>query len=191
MLKIGLTGGIGVGKTTVAKIFESFGIPVFYSDIESKALMFDAQIRSHVVDLFGKESYDSNQLNKKHIADQLFVDPKKRNSLEAILYPRVREEFQKWASKQKTPYVINESALIFEKNIASYFDKIILVKAPLDLRIKRVLERDSTTESEVKNRIALQEQTSKNEKLSDFAINNDNLTNLELICRNIHNKLTK
>lgn len=191
MLKIGLTGGIGVGKTTVAKIFESFGIPVFYSDIESKALMFDAQIRSHVVDLFGKESYDSNQLNKKHIADQLFVDPKKRNSLEAILYPRVREEFQKWASKQKTPYVINESALIFEKNIASYFDKIILVKAPLDLRIKRVLERDSTTESEVKNRIALQEQTSKNEKLSDFVINNDNLTNLELICRNIHNKLTK
>lgn len=191
MLKIGLTGGIGVGKTTVAKIFESFGIPVFYSDIESKALMFDAQIRSHVVDLFGKESYDSNQLNKKHIADQLFVDPKKRNSLEAILYPRVREEFQKWASKQKTPYVINESALIFEKNIASYFDKIILVKAPLDLRIKRVLERDRTTESEVKNRIALQEQTSKNEKLSDFAINNDNLTNLELICRNIHNKLTK
>lgn len=191
MLKIGLTGGIGVGKTTVAKIFESFGIPVFYSDIESKALMFDAQIRSHVVDLFGKESYDSNQLNKKHIADQLFVDPKKRNSLEAILYPRVREEFQKWASKQKTPYVINESALIFEKNIASYFDKIILVKAPLDLRIKRVLERDRTTESEVKNRIALQEQTSKNEKLSDFLINNDNLTNLELICRNIHNKLTK
>lgn len=191
MLKIGLTGGIGVGKTTVAKIFESFGIPVFYSDIESKALMFDAQIRSHVVDLFGKESYDSNQLNKKHIADQLFVDPKKRNSLEAILYPRVREEFQKWASKQKTPYVINESALIFEKNIASYFDKIILVKAPLDLRIKRVLERDRTTESEVKNRIALQEQTSKNEKLSDFVINNDNLTNLELICRNIHNKLTK
>jgi len=191
MLKIGLTGGIGVGKTTVAKIFESFGIPVFYSDIESKALMFDAQIRSHVVDLFGKESYDSNQLNKKHIADQLFVDPKKRNSLEAILYPRVREEFQKWASKQKAPYVINESALIFEKNIASYFDKIILVKAPLDLRIKRVLERDRTTESEVKNRIALQEQTSKNEKLSDFVINNDNLTNLELICRNIHNKLTK
>ncbi len=191
MLKIGLTGGIGVGKTTVAKIFESFGIPVFYSDIESKALMFDAQIRSHVVDLFGKESYDSNQLNKKHIADQLFVDPKKRNSLEAILYPRVREEFQKWASKQKTPYVINESALIFEKNIASYFDKIILVKAPLDLRIKRVLERDRTTESEVKNRIALQEQTSKNEKLSDFVINNDNLTNLELICINIHNKLTK
>lgn len=191
MLKIGLTGGIGVGKTTVAKIFESFGIPVFYSDIESKALMFDAKIRSHVVDLFGKESYDSNQLNKKHIADQLFVDPKKRNSLEAILYPRVREEFQKWASKQKAPYVINESALIFEKNIASYFDKIILVKAPLDLRIKRVLERDHTTESEVKNRIALQEQTSKNEKLSDFVINNDNLTNLELICGNIHNKLTK
>lgn len=191
MLKIGLTGGIGVGKTTVAKIFESFGIPVFYSDTESKALMFDPQIKTHVVELFGEESYDSNQLNKKHIADQLFGDSKKRNSLEAILHPRVREEFQKWASKQKTPYVINESALIFEKNLASYFDKIILVKAPLDLRVNRVMERDHSTETEVKARIALQEQTSKNENLSDFIINNDNLANLELICKDIHYKLTK
>lgn len=191
MLKIGLTGGIGVGKTTVAKIFESFGIPVFYSDTESKALMFDPKIKTHVIELFGEESYDSNQLNKKHIADQLFGDSKKRNSLEAILHPRVREEFQKWASKQKTPYVINESALIFEKNLASYFDKIILVKAPLDLRINRVMERDHSTETEVKARIALQEQTSKNENLSDFIINNDNLANLELICKDIHYKLTK
>lgn len=191
MLKIGLTGGIGVGKTTVAKIFESFGIPVFYSDVESKNLMFDSQIKTQVIELFGEESYSLDQLNRKHIAAQLFEDPQKRTSLEALLHPRVRQEFQKWASNQNTPYVLNESALIFEKNLESYFDKIILVKAPLDLRISRVMERDKLTKAEVQARLAAQDNSSKNEDLSDFVIYNDNLSNLKLICKDIHNKLTK
>lgn len=191
MLKIGLTGGIGVGKTTVAKIFESFGIPVFYSDVESKNLMFDSQIKTQVIELFGEESYSLDQLNRKHIAAQLFEDPQKRTSLEALLHPRVRQEFQKWASNQNTPYVLNESALIFEKNLESYFDKIILVKAPLDLRISRVMERDKLTKAEVQARLAAQDNSSKNEDLSDFVINNDNLSNLKLICKDIHDKLTQ
>ncbi len=191
MLKIGLTGGIGVGKTTVAKIFESFGIPVFYSDVESKNLMFDSQIKTQVIELFGEESYSLDQLNRKHIAAQLFEDPQKRTSLEALLHPRVRQEFQKWASNQNTPYVLNESALIFEKNLESYFDKIILVKAPLDLRISRVMERDKLTKAEVQARLAAQDNSSKNEDLSDFVIYNDNLSNLKLICKDIHNKLTQ
>lgn len=191
MLKIGLTGGIGVGKTTVAKIFESFGIPVFYSDVESKNLMFDSQIKTQVIELFGEESYSLDQLNRKHIAAQLFEDPQKRTSLEELLHPRVRQEFQKWASNQNTPYVLNESALIFEKNLESYFDKIILVKAPLDLRISRVMERDKLTKAEVQARLAAQDNSSKNEDLSDFVIYNDNLSNLKLICKDIHNKLTQ
>ncbi len=191
MIKVGLTGGIGVGKTTVAKIFESYGIPVFYSDTVSKELLStDTELKNSVVELFGEDSYKGNQLNRKHIAAQLFADHTKREALEAVLYPSVREAFNQWASEQNSPYVINESALIFEKNLQSYFDKIILVKAPVDLRVERVMKRDSSSEKEVRARIQLQNHESQIEHLSDFVINNDNSTKLESICLNIHNKLT-
>jgi len=191
MLKIGLTGGIGVGKTTVAKIFESYGIPVFYSDLESKALLLDTQMKTVVTSIFGSKSYTSQGLNRSYIAQQLFNDHSKRSALEQVVYPKVRSRFELWAQAQNTPYVINESALIFEKELQTYFDKIILVKAPVDLRIQRVIDRDQCTEKEVKARMALQSDSIQTEKLSDFVINNDEFSNLNQMCLDIHLYLTK
>ena len=153
--------------------------------------MFDPQIKQLVIALFGEESYSENQLNKKHIANQLFKDESKRMALEEVLHPRVRKEFESWALKQEAPYVINESALLFEKKLDQYFDKVILVNAPLVDRESRVEERDKVLKSDIKARIDLQNSSSKNEKLSDFVINNDNLSSLNSKCLKIHNILTK
>lgn len=175
MLKIGLTGGIGSGKTTVAKIFVSLGIPVFFADSEARKLMEHSPdlIRS-VKCSFGDESYIENELNRKYLANVVFSDPVKLKKLNSIVHPAVSKQFETWAVEYTDkPYVIEEAALLFETGIYKSFDYTVLVTAPVSKRIERVMLRDKVSDSEVLKR--MEAQMSDEEKIinSHFLIFND------------------
>ncbi len=128
---VGLTGGIGSGKTTVAQFFMALGVPVYNSDTEAKRLMETSEeLKSAIKGILGEEAYDEQRLNKTHISQLVFNDRKLLNKLNGIVHPAVRTDFSTWAEQQKAPYVIQETALIFEIGSADFYDKIILVTAP-------------------------------------------------------------
>lgn len=174
MLIIGLTGGIGSGKTTVAKIFEVLGIPVYYADEEAKRIMNeDETIRSKLMVLFGEETYINGKLNRSHIASIVFKDITKLDQLNAIVHPVTIADSDRWMQSQSTPYAIKEAALIFESGSYKQLDFVIGVSSPVELRIKRVITRDNISRSEVERRI--QNQMSEEEKMKrcHFVIIND------------------
>lgn len=177
MLKIGITGGIGTGKTTVCEIFELLGIPVFYADAAGKQLMNDdPAVKQKVIALFGKESYSSSPyetLNRKHIADIVFKNQNKLTLLNNIIHPAVKDAFKIWSAHQKTRYVLKEAAIMFESNSYKDNDFNILVSSPLEMRIDRVTKRDLTTREHIIARMAKQMPEVEKEKLSDFIIIND------------------
>ncbi len=192
MITVGLTGGIGSGKSTIASAFERLGIPVFSSDREAKLLMEeDHTVKKQIIALFGNEVYGEQGLKKELLASKIFKDESLRNRLEKIVHPAVRSAFMKWTKKQNSPYVINESALIFEKNLEDDFDFIVLVTASEKDRIDRVIIRDGTTKSKVLDRI--NNQISDEEKIesSDFILKNDDITNIDSNTLHIHNKILK
>ena len=155
MLKIGLTGGIGSGKSLVCRIFETMGIPVYYADKEAKKLMWrNKQLKTSVKQLLGEEAYLKNgRLNRKHIADQVFSNKDLLQQLNKLVHPAVALDLDRWMSEQKTKYAIEEAALIFEAGSQHYFDKIITVAADDELRISRVISRDSTDRAAVMARM--------------------------------------
>jgi dephospho-CoA kinase len=174
MLIIGLTGGIGSGKTTVAKIFEVLGIPVYYADEEAKRIMNeDETIRSKLIVLFGEETYINGKLNRSHIASIVFKDTKKLDQLNAIVHPVTIADSDRWMQSQNTPYAIKEAALIFESGSYKQLDYVIGVSSPLELRIQRVINRDKISKSEVERRIRNQMSEEEKMKLCDFIILND------------------
>ena len=157
MKKIGLTGGIGSGKSIVASIFASLHIPIYNSDFEAKRLMNShSQIREKIIDLLGEQAYSGNQLQKDVVANAIFTDSNVRSKVNEIVHPIVREDFQLWASKQKSPYVIMESALLFDSDLYTLFDKTIFVNCPLEKRIEQVMKRDSCSRESVIQRIEMQ-----------------------------------
>ena len=175
---IGLTGGIGSGKTTVAKLFEELGVPVYNSDLKAKKLMQNSkELRTAVMDLLGEESYKLQRLNKKYIADKIFEDKELLQKLNAIVHPAVRQDFFKWVKKKRTPY--------------ETFDKIILVKAPKEVRLQRVLTRDAISEKEILARMENQWDDSKKIPLADYVIENTDLGKTKLQVEKIHHELTK
>jgi len=178
MLKIGITGGIGTGKTTVCKIFELLGIPVFYADAAGKQLMIDnAVVKQKIKALFGEEAYFSDEtVNRRHIADIAFKDQNKLSLLNNIIHPAVKEAFEIWCTNQKNIYILKEAALMFESNSYQDNDFNILISSPLETRINRVMKRDNTARENVMARIAKQMPEEKKEKLSDFIITNDEKT---------------
>lgn len=187
---VGITGGIGTGKTTVAKIFNELGIPVYIADDEAKALMNRSKvIRRKLVALFGEKAYSNNTLNRLYIADKIFNDKELLTKMNAIVHPKVGQHFNRWIKKQKKPYVLKESALLFESGGDAICDYIILVTAPKSIRIQRVLERDNTTKEKVEAIIG--NQMSDSEKLDkvDFVIVNELLEEIEKQVQNIHDKL--
>ncbi len=189
---IGLTGGIGSGKTTVAKLFEELGVPVYNSDLKAKKLMQNSkELRTAVMDLLGEESYKLQRLNKKYIADKIFEDKELLQKLNAIVHPAVRQDFFKWVKKKRTPYVIQEAAILFENNSYKTFDKIILVKAPKEVRLQRVLTRDAISEKEILARMENQWDDSKKIPLADYVIENTDLGKTKLQVEKIHHELTK
>lgn len=190
MLRIGLTGGIGSGKSTAAQIFEVLGIPVYYADTEAKKLMNeDDQVRSAITKLFGKESYSNNVLNRKYISSIVFSDPAKLEFLNAIVHPATKKDAENWMLKQTTPYAIHEAALIFEAKVNERLDCVIGVSAPEELRIQRAMERDNVNREEILKRMS--SQLDENIKMSkcDFILINDEQRLLIPQVLELHQKL--
>lgn len=187
---IGLTGGIGSGKTTVATMFSKLGVPVYNSDIEAKKIMHTSKdVKKAVIDLFGEKAYLEQKLNKKYISDKVFNDKKLLQQLNKIVHPAVRAHFLVWVKQQDFSYVIQESALIFENNSQSNYDKIIFVKASESIRLKRVVARDLTSEEAVKARIKNQLNDAFKEKLSDYVIENIQLKETQSKVEKLHKRI--
>jgi len=176
MLKVGLTGGIGSGKSTVARIFEVLGIPVYYSDEASKRLMNEDQdLQRALIETFGPDTYRDGQLNRSYLASVVFSDKEKLSKLNALVHPVTILDGERWMARQKSPYAVKESSLLFEAGIQGQFDTIIGVTAPDPLRIKRVTDRDGITAEEVRKRMRNQIQASIKMLLCDDVIVNDDL----------------
>lgn len=174
MLKIGLTGGIGSGKTTVSRIFEVLGIPVYYADAEAKKLMNTHPLLiNEIKSLFGNEAYQDEILNRAYIAEKVFNDKEKLQKLNAIVHPFTIEHGKKWMNEQHAAYAIKEAALIFESGIQGEFDKVIGVIAPNALRIQRAMKRDGISYEQVMERIQHQIDDDIKIKLCDDVIIND------------------
>ena len=152
MKKIGVTGGIGSGKTYVASVFQSLGIPIFNADIQAKKLMTSSRrLIKLVKEEFGNDIYKDSDLNKEKLASIVFSDSDKLQKLNSLVHPIVKEELNNWCKKQTSPYVIKEAAILFESNSHIGLDAVICVSAPFDLRMKRLLNRDDYSEKEIKN----------------------------------------
>lgn len=177
MLKVGITGGIGSGKSTVCRIFSVLGIPVFEADLVAKQLQnTDPAIHSQLVDLFGASVYLSNNtVDRKYLAGIVFNDITLLHRLNAIIHPAVRQVFNEWCLQQHSPYVMLEAAILFESGLYQLMDKTIVVSTDESERIQRVMKRDKMTEELVRQRIRNQWTDEQRNKLADFVIyNNDN-----------------
>jgi dephospho-CoA kinase len=175
MLKVGLTGGIGSGKTTIAKIFELLNVPVYYADEASKRLYHtDKDLIANIKKHFGENIYTNEQLNRSKLAAIVFNDPGKLELLNQLVHPPTIRDAEEWMKKQTAPYVIKEAALLFESGSASGLDFIIGVQAPSHYRIKRVMERDGIKREDVISRANRQIDEDIKMRLCDFVIvNND------------------
>lgn len=187
---VGLTGGIGSGKSTVAAMFAGYGIPVYNSDEEAKKIMGDSPlIKRKIEELLGEESFKNGKLDRAYISQLVFKDPELLRALNAIVHPAVREHFMAWTEKQRSKYVIQEAAIIFENGTHQSYDYIILVTAPMDIRIKRVVERDGVDPEKVMERIRNQWDDSKKIALADFVIENSDLEKTALQVSEIHQRI--
>lgn len=187
---IGLTGGIGSGKSTIAKMFIDLGIPVYFSDLEAKKLMQKSKIiKRKLMQKFGKEVYKNNTLNKPFLANIIFNDKEALQYVSSVVHPKVNQHFKKWIKKQNTVYVIQENAILFENGTADFFDYIIVVTAPKKTRIERVMKRDKVLENQVLERMHNQWKESEKIKKSDFIIENIDLKKAQKKVLKIHNKL--
>ncbi len=173
---IGLTGGIGSGKTTVGRMFEKLGVPVYNSDWEAKKLMNSSKaIRSKIKALFGELAYQDGKLNRPFIAKTVFKDKSLLEKLNKIVHPAVRKHFSKWCTKQDHNYVIQETALLFENRAQDLYDKVVLVTAPKEVRIDRLLKRDHSTREDILARMDNQLEDREKVLLADFVIENTDL----------------
>ncbi len=172
---IGLTGGIGSGKSTIAEIFTTLKIPVFNSDLEAKQLYSHPEVKQQIITLFGNVYNSENQLDKKALANIVFNDDKKLQQLNNIIHPAVKKLFDTWVNKNNhAPILIKEAAILIESGAAKQVDKIIVVTAPKKERIKRVMQRDNVSEKEVVARMSKQLPEEKLIAQADFIIKNDN-----------------
>ncbi|MBG9378151.1 dephospho-CoA kinase [Panacibacter sp. DH6] len=189
-LKVGLTGGIGSGKSTVARIFKTLGVPVFDADAAAKKVMNeDVALKQQVTALFGEEAYIKNELNRKYIASVVFNDSFKLEQLNAIVHPATIAAGEAWMNKQTTPYTLKEAAIFFESGSAAGLDYMIGVFAPQHLRIRRVMQRDNITREEVLSRMSKQIDEFLKMKLCDFVISNDEQSLLIPQVLNVHGQL--
>mgnify|MGYP006090319293 CR=1 FL=1 len=194
MKKIGLTGGIGSGKTFVANIIEKMGYPVYYSDNRSKELSNNhPAIREQLIEAFGDEVYQNDLLNKSFLSNEIFSFPESRQRVNEIIHPIVRADFLDWTEKHKNKsLVFNEAAILFETNAFKNFDANVLIYAPEEIRIKRILERDKISMDQIKNKMESQWSDTKKMSLTRYHILNDGhsplLEQLEGLLKNLINK---
>ena len=171
---IGLTGGIGSGKTTVAKVFATLGVPVFNADAVAKEFMQNDPILKHkLIEAFGEHVFADGQLDRNYLAKIVFADINQLERLNALVHPITIQAAKEWAAKQNTPYVIKEAALVFESGSGEGLAGVIGVMAPLSLRMHRVMQRDNCTKQEVEKRMQNQISDTIKMKLCDWVIIND------------------
>ncbi len=176
MLKIGVTGGMGSGKTTVCKVFEILGIPVFYADAVAKSIMYTDQVlRQDIIKSFGEKSYsERGDLNRSYLSAIVFNSKTELEKLNALVHPAVFRAFDLWVESQEAvPYVVKEAALLFESDSYKMCDQTVLVKSPLEIRIERIKLRDGITREEIESRMNRQFSDEVKEKLADHILIND------------------
>jgi dephospho-CoA kinase len=185
---VGLTGGIGSGKSTVAAMFQDLGVPVYIADLEAKKLTNSSKkIRKQIKVLLGKESYSGNTINSDYVAKKVFNDSTLLQELNGIIHPMVARHFKKWVSEQEGAYCIKEAAILFESGSHKDCDLTVLIKAPRELRIRRILERDpDITLEQIENRMNNQWTDSNKEKLADIIIENVDLEKTQQKVKEIH-----
>ncbi|MBT0608604.1 dephospho-CoA kinase [Aequorivita echinoideorum] len=187
---VGLTGGIGSGKTTVANMFAEEGVPIYIADIEARNLSNTLPIiREEIIEIFGEAAYQNSILDRKFIADKVFNNTGLLEKLNSIIHPRIAEHFKEWTSKQNATYVIKEAAILFENGGYKECDYNILVTAPKKTRIERILARDETTESDILKRMENQWSDERKEKFADFTIINIDLESTRNAVKYIHKSL--
>jgi dephospho-CoA kinase len=192
MLRIGLTGGIGSGKTTVAKIFELLGVPVYYADDETKRIMNENEgLKAAIKKQFGEESYTNGELNRPFLATKVFSDPYQLEILNSLTHPVTINDAANWMNLQKRPYVIKEAALIFESGAVEHLDYVIGVYAPEALRVKRAMERNNVSREDVIKRMNRQLDEEIKMRLCDFILKNDEQDLLIPQVISLHSKLLK
>jgi dephospho-CoA kinase len=172
---IGITGGIGSGKTTITKYIESLGYPVYIADDEAKKLLDTEEVINEIRNTFGEEIIENNLVDKKKLATFVFGNENKLKQLNEIVHPKVRKNFTNWLKQCDKPFVVKEAAILFESGVYKDCDYTILVTAPEDVRIERVIKRDNTTREDVLNRIRSQWSDEDKAKLADFVIKNVDL----------------
>jgi len=183
---IGLTGGIGSGKSTIAKHIEQMGIPVYISDLEAKKILDTQEAISEVANAFGREIIKNGKVTREKLSQIVFQQPQKLKILNSIIHPKVASHFKEWLEiHSKEKFVIKEAAILFESGSYKDCDKVILVTAPKETRIQRVMKRDSISRQAVENRIANQWSEEEKEQLSDFVIVNEQLSDALKAAENI------
>ncbi|MGM0530353.1 MAG: dephospho-CoA kinase [Bacteroidota bacterium] len=194
MTKVGVTGGIGSGKTLICQVFEKLGIPVFYADEEAKRLLNDdPQVKEAVMKYFGREIYDESGIKKALLASKIFNNQEALREINSIVHPAVRRLFLEWAESKESvfPYLIEEAAILFESGSYKDLDFNVLVYAPEELRIERVAKRDNTNREHIKTRMKHQMKDEEKIQLVEAVIYNDESQLVIPQILEIHQQLTK
>lgn len=194
MIKVGITGGIGSGKTTVCKVFELLNVPVYYADVEAKQILnSNDEVKLNIRKAFGNEVLnEDNEIDKKKLASFVFTNKEKLDMLNSFIHPVVHEHFENWLKQHASQkYILKEAAILFESNAYKLMDKVITVIAPLEIKINRVMQRDKLTKQQIEQRISNQISDEEKIKHSQFVIHNDELQLLIPQILNVHQELTK
>ena len=190
MYKVGITGGIGSGKSTATRMLEGMGVAVYLSDNRAKELMCnDEALREQIVARFGAEAYVDGVLNRPYLAERVFSNEAELAALNALVHPAVMADFDAWAEEQESPYVVIESAILFEAGLDSRVDCVVSVLAPTELRIERTMQRDGMSREEVERRIANQISDDERAHRSKYAIVNISLEELEEDVEQLHRRV--
>lgn len=189
---VGLTGGIGSGKTTVAKMFYELGVSIYIADIEAKNLMHTSkEVKQELITIFGEETYKDGKLNRSYLSNIVFNQPEELKKINAIVHPRVGQHFKDWyAARSEEKYIIKEVAILFENDSYKHCDKIITVVAPLEERFHRLLQRDQTTRKAIQSRMNNQWKDAKKIALSDYVIHNEDLEKAKDQVAKIHQEIS-
>ncbi len=192
MLKVGITGGIGSGKSTVCRIFEALQIPIYYADDRAKWIIGnDLEVRTQIISAFGEEAFNESGLNRAFLAKIVFSDPAKTAKINSIVHPAVGKDFANWVdSKKHAKYVMKEAALMFESSSYKTLDKVICVSASTEIRISRTLNRDShRSRQDILNIMSKQLPEEEKKERSDFTINNNGTELIIPQVMEIHSRL--
>jgi len=189
---VGLTGGIGSGKTTIAKMFHELGVSIYIADIEAKKLMHTSQeIKEELIAAFGEETYIDGELNRSYLSNIVFNQPEELKNINEIVHPRVGQHFKDWyAARSEEKYIIKEVAILFENDSYKHCDKIITVVAPLETRFERLLQRDQTTREAIQSRMNNQWSDAKKIALSDYVIHNEDVEKAKNQVAKIHQEIS-